>query len=141
MAKIGDIEVLVTSESYVMINEVTQRRVEVGTITDNVKGVPDGVDISGTITSNGWEKLSKLRAYKDDATLITYQGKGTYHNMVIEGLEINYDAGNEDGFSFNLELTEVKIARTVLTEYEVAVEIQSQIKEITNAGLQTLRSG
>lgn len=141
MAKIGDVEVLVTSESYVMINDVTQRRVEVGTITDNVKNEPDGVDVSGTVTSDGWAKLSKLRKYKEEATLITYQGKGTYRNMVIEGLEINYDAGNEDGFSFNLELTEVKIARTVLTDYEVAVEIQSQIKAITNAGLQTLRSG
>jgi hypothetical protein len=139
--KIGDVEVHITDESEGKFSEVTERPVESGVITDNVKRMPDTVELTGTVTSDGWAKKQALDRYQEEGTLITYSGKATYENMVIESFDTDYISDNKDGFGFSMTLKEVRITGTVIVDYSVAEDIQSQTKAITNAGLQTLRGG
>ncbi len=141
MYKIGDVVVHITDETEGKFSEVTERPVESGAITDNVKRMPDTVELTGTVTSDGWAKKQVLDRYQEEGTLITYSGKATYENMVIESFDTDYISDNKDGFDFSMTLKEVRITGTVIVDYSVAEDIQSQIKAITNAGLQTLRGG
>ncbi len=145
MAKIGNVEVMITDESVGKFSEVTERPVESGAITDNVKKMPDTVELTGTVTSDGWAVKRMLDEYHDNGTLITYTGKSAYDNMVIEAFDVDYTSENKDGFNFSMTLKEIKVstARIIvqdsITVPVVEEEIETQVKPVTNAGLQTLR--
>ncbi len=145
MAKIGNVEVMIIDESVGKFSEVTERPVESGAITDNVKKMPDTVELTGTVTADGWAVKRVLDEYHDNGTLITYTGKSAYESMVIEAFDVVYTSENKDGFNFSMSLKEVRIASLrIMSEGGIptpAVDegIETQVKPITNAGLQTLR--
>lgn len=59
MARIGDVEVTILSEDINRSNEVTDRKVEDGSISDNVKNNADIISLTGVVGKNGWESLQK----------------------------------------------------------------------------------
>ncbi len=140
MYKIGSVEVTITDESISKINEVTYRQVEDGSISDNVKSEPDSIHLTGVITSRSWEKYNRLSDYHKNGSVISYHGKNNYTDVVIESFDVDFNAGLKDGFEFEMTLKQIRIARTRLVAEHVDEEIQSQVKENTNAGLRLLQS-
>lgn len=136
MAMIGDVEVTVTSESVSRRNEVTSRKVEDGSITDNVKNEQDIINISGVVGIDGWTRLKRLQQYKKEGRLLNYRGRNAYNDLVIESFDTDHGYQVKGGFTFTATLVQIQVAKTKLTNIEAAKNLQSQTKKLTNGGTQ-----
>lgn len=139
MATIGDVEVTITSESIGRSNEVTDRKVEDGTISDNIKKEPDIINLSGVVGKNGWESLKVLLQYQRKGELVKYRGRNQYDNVVIESFDTIHNAPTRDGFTFTCTLKQIIITKVKTVSASVPIEIKPQVKQTTNAGRQTTK--
>lgn len=134
MAKIGDVEVTVTNEQIDRGNDVTDRKVESGSISDNVKAEPDVINLTGVVGKDGWPKLQQLKKYDDSATLLKYSGRNVYHNVVIANLDTNHPYSARTGFTFTCVLKQIKITKSRAATINVPKAVKPQVKPKTNAG-------
>lgn len=139
MYKIGDVEVTVINEVVSRSSDVTDRSVEGSSVSDNVKKLPDTVTLDGVVGSNGWDKLKILTQYQRNGSLLTYAGKNTYSNMVLELFETEHNSNFIDGFTFSAILKQIFTARTKLVSAVVSDEDKPQVKVMTDAGLQAIK--
>lgn len=133
MAKIGDVEVTILTESISRSNEITDRMVEDGNITDNIKNLPDLINLTGVVGQDGWESLRKLLAYKKEGTLIDYNGRNSYRNVAIETLDTDHPYSAKNGFMFTCVLKQIKTSKAKF------VEVLIPLKKTTNAGRQATK--
>lgn len=156
-AKIGDVIVdVVSSEDLSHDADVTTNSVEKGQdIADHVKAKAPSISISGLITgSDAPSKLQKLKKMQKDGELIKYVGRTMYNNMVIEKLHTSHAVGVHGGYTFSINLVNVRIAESQLVEVKVTpapqpvkssgsggsnsagMKTSSQVKAMTSKGNQ-----
>lgn len=141
MAKIGDVEVTITDENISRSNEITDRMVEDGTISDNIKSMPNLVNITGVVGKDGWPKLQKLQEYDREGTLFKYVGRTIYDNVAFEKFDTNHPYSARTGFKFTATLKQLRISKAKLVNVAVPKAIKPAVKKTTNAGTQTVKSG
>ena len=117
MATINGIYVFVEDENVGYSSTIPQHPVEKGLpITDNVRNEPITLSISGKIVDTSQYKaatiLSKLQALRKGGSLIKYIGRNVMGNFMIKSLDTSHPNTNWGGADFDMELVEVKIAKS-----------------------------
>lgn len=143
LAKIGDVELTVLEDENPNDSvEVTSNSVESGmSVSDHVKANPSTVNLQGLMAGdNAADKLNKLKRYMYDAELLKYIGRNIYHNMVIKSINRNHEKRNRYGYIYDIELQEVRIAKSRRVTINVASPKTSiKVRGTTNAGRQQVR--
>lgn len=136
MARIGDVEFNVLSESRPHDNEVTTHPVEDGVdITDHVRKQPKVYSIEGHVGDNedpGAKHLalSYLWARGD---LVDYSGRTKMKNVIVENFTSDVDESTQKGFTFSLTLREIDIAKPSTVSL-LPVSLKVDVAEVGNAG-------
>ncbi len=121
-AMLGDVALsVVESENPEYSNEITSNSVELGTdIADHVRQNPISFSISGVVTGeNAAEAIARLRKYRNDGTVLRYIGRNVVDNLVIEKLSTTHDNSIRNGFTFDISLKHVRIAKGQQMEIEL----------------------
>lgn len=121
-AMLGDVALsVVESENPEYSNEITSNSVELGTdIADHVRQNPISFSISGVVTGeNAAEAIARLRKYRNDGTVLRYIGRNVVDNLVIEKLSTTHDNSIRNGFTFDISLKHVRIAKGQQIEIEL----------------------
>lgn len=116
LAKLGDVFITVLEEeSYEYSNDITERAMEDGSkITDHAKSNLIKIKISGIITGKGaypQEKLTKLRMYCLNRTILKYIGMQSFSNVIIENFGNQHTTELADGIEFDITLKELRFAK------------------------------
>lgn len=112
-AILGEVEFSVTEEeSPELNNEITERTVERGTdIVDHIRHRPLTLAVSGVVVGDDApQKLAKLREYARKGEVLRYVGRNIFANMVIQSFPTSHTHRIRNGFSFRMELKEVRFA-------------------------------
>lgn len=135
--KLGDVLFTsTTGESTTMSNDVTNKAIEGGTVSDHVANKPLTMGISGIIVGDdSQEKLEIIRDYTRDGDVLRYVGCDTANNMVITSFGTDRSVKIKGGVSFTLALQEVPMATGVVTVIDEAY-IYTQMNNLKNGGLQ-----
>lgn len=118
MAKIGNYKIDSMQESFSASVNVTSYPVEKGLpLNDSVQRNPKTFSLSGKILDSKKQKDSETKAKKlenamNNATLLKYVGRIKASNVLITNFGGSYDATVGNGFSFNMDLQQVRIAKT-----------------------------
>jgi LysM repeat protein len=113
MPKLGTVKLdVVYSEDRDKSVETTDKPIESGlSITDHVKKDPIKLKISGVCTgSDAMTRLSKLEKYADAGTRLTYVGRYSLKNALIESISSTKDvdvAGTAYKFDINLKVSQI----------------------------------
>ncbi len=143
--RLGDVEILVISETPSFSNDVTEKPVEGGTIVDNVKQNSTILNINGAVTGDdAFQKLQQLRKYSKAGTLLKYTGRNIFTNVVIEKFDTAHTVSIRNGFEFTITLKEIRIATAQIVQIQSpdpatsnpAPKVQTQTKKVTNQGRQ-----
>lgn len=127
-AMLGDVEFsVVESENPEYSNEVTSNPVELGTdIVDHVRQKPISHSIKGIVTGEkAAESIAKLRRYLNDGIILRYVGRNVIDNLVIESLSTTHDKSIRNGFSFQITLKHVRIAKSQMMEIQLPNPIKA----------------
>ena len=146
MAKLGNVEILVIDETPGFSNSVTEKPVEGGVIVDNVKQNSTTLGLTGAVTGDdAFQKLQQLRRYSRSGELLRYEGRNIFANVVIERFDTSHTVKIRNGFEFNLNLKEVRIATAQIVQITKAdpatntSKVQTQTKSKTNQGRQVVK--
>lgn len=135
--KLGDvIFTSTTGESTSMSNNVTNKAIEGGTVSDHVENKPLTMNITGIIVGDDCqEKLETIRDYTSNGDLLRYVGCDTANNMVISSFNTDRSVSLKGGVAFTLALQEIPMATGVVTVIDEAY-IYTQMNNLKNGGLQ-----
>ena len=136
MALINNNWVWVENEDIVNAVESSSHPVESGEpITDHVQKQPVELSISGKIVNHGSVKaadiVSKIEGLQESGSLITYVGRNTLSNMLIQSFSKTYVHTNWGGCDFSMTLKEVRTAKTAYVATTKA--------GVTNTGTQQVK--
>lgn len=136
MALINNNYVLAETENINYASESTSHPVEEGIdITDHVQRKPISLSISGVIadTSNKTSAniVESIRSLQSSGSLIKYVGRVTLSNLQIQSFSTNYENTNWGGCKFDIELKEVRIAKSA---YDAAKTKQQTSSQKTSQG-------
>lgn len=145
--KLGDVEfTVVENENAKDSAIITDNPVESGQdVSDHIKQNPSYINIRGQmIGEDAPVNLQKLKKYQQDGELLTYTGRNSYPNMVIEDIDRVHGVQNKTGFSFDIKLKQVRIATAKEVEIKIVNPItktsdgktSTKVKEPTNNGKQ-----
>ena len=117
MALLNNIPILVTEEDFKEDNEITQHPVEKGLpLTDTSISNPKTLSLSGSIANTNKmtakDIVDKIRALRQSGSLVKYVGRTTIGNMQIKSFNPKYTNKNWGGADFDMELIEVRIAKS-----------------------------
>lgn len=137
MALINNNYVWVKSEDVSTSIESSSHPVEKGEpITDHVQKQPIELSISGKIVNQGKVKaadiVKKIEGLQKSGSLITYVGRNTISNLLIQDFQKSYVNTNWGGCDFSMTLKEVRIAKT-------AYVAKTTNKKATNTGTQQVK--
>ncbi len=134
--KIGDVIITVTSdETTTMSNDITDKPIEGGTVSDHVLNKPLTMSITGIIVGDDCqEKLDKIRSYLVNGDLVRYIGAETAKNMVIESFGTGRSVSIKGGVSFSLSLKEIRISTGLVTVIDEAY-VFTQANSVATGGL------
>jgi hypothetical protein len=141
LAKIDGYYVLVESESTPYEAEVTEQPVEAGiNLTDHVQRKARSLSLSGVISG---AEASKIKAYLASAAekgkLVKYAGRVTFSG-VITAFSTTHDNKIADGFTFTLDLREIRIAKTSAYAGQLPPPYRVQAAKVINAGTKQVKS-
>ena len=141
MATINNIYVLVESEDIDRSTQVPQHPTETGyPITDNVKKEPKPLSISGKIadtkTLKAKEIIEKLEAFQDKGSLVKYVGVNILGNYLIKNFHTTEDSKNWGGANFDMELVEVRIAKSAYNPEKSSQQSAEKDKQLNNPTLE-----
>ena len=114
MALLNNIYIFVEKEGVSHGVNVTSHPVEQGLdLTDNVKREPAKISLSGEIVGkDAAVKLGKIIALHTGGKLVKYIGRNILNNAIISDFSTDHPNTIKGGCSFNMELTEIRIAKT-----------------------------
>jgi hypothetical protein len=148
MASLGEVVFSVVEEENIeYAAEVTERSVEQGVdIVDHVRPRPVVLIVSGVVVGqDAAQKLEQLREYAQKGEVLEYSGRNIVGNMIIQSFPASHTARIADGFSFRLELREIRIAVSETAVY-VAPDpvapptapgaVAAQVRPVIPAGIQ-----
>ena len=136
MALINNNYVWIASEELSSETAISEHPVESGEpIADHSQKQPTMLSISGKIVDNGGKKAADIVAaiekLQKNGSLITYVGRNTLSNMLIQDFGKSYTNTTWGGCEFTMTLKEVRIAK--------AAFIASSSKKSTNTGTQQVK--
>lgn len=117
MATINNIPIFVENESITRDTEATEHPTEQGLpLTATIRNKPKTISISGKIVDtdnlSANDIISKIEALRTKGSLISYSGRNTMGNFQIRGFQTDYVNTNWGGANFDMELVEVRIAKS-----------------------------
>ena len=117
-------------------NLITSHPVENGSnVSDHVSVQSDILPISGRIVGpDAPVKLRRLKEFRRKKQLLTYIGRNFFSRVVIQNISTRHNAGVRDGFDFEMQLHQIRIA--VKTEVQVTAAAPTQVRKTQNAGKQ-----
>ena len=115
MAKINGIKIHVEKESLQNEVELPSHPVEKGiNLTDHVERKPVVLSISGKLIRPDHTTLEtllgRLTTIETKGTLVVYEGRRIYHNLMIKSFNPSADADIGNGYEFSMTLVEVRFA-------------------------------
>ncbi|GGA31050.1 LysM peptidoglycan-binding domain-containing protein [Psychrobacillus lasiicapitis] len=115
MAKINGIKIDVLKESLQNDVELPSHPVEKGiNLTDHVERKPVVLSISGKLirpdNTTLETLLGRLSTIETKGTLVAYEGRRIYHNLMIAAFSYDADSKIMNGFNFSMTLKEVRFA-------------------------------
>ena len=134
---INNLYVWVKSEDVSDATEVSSHPIEKGAaISDHSQKQPVELSISGKIINHGSRKsddiINQLKKLQEEGSLITYVGRVTLSNLLIQDFQTSYSHTNWGGCDFSMTLKEVRIAKT-------AYVAKATSKKATNTGTQQIK--
>jgi len=137
--KLGDVVFSsTTDENATLTNEITDKSIEGGNISDHIINKPLSMSISGVICGeNADQKIQALRDYLKSGDVLRYVGIDTANNVVIESMNSKRNKDIKGGISFDMNLKEVRIAEGTITVIDEAY-IFTQANDLKNGGLQSV---
>lgn len=136
MAKIGNVEFNVISESRNYTANATSHAVERGSdITDHVKVGPLTYSIDGFVgdDDNPGAVHGQLVKLFRSAEPVNYVGRSMLNNCVIKSLTTNVDSSSISGFNFSMTITEIKVAEPS-TVSDLPTDLKTDTASVGNAG-------
>ncbi|MDQ0299634.1 hypothetical protein J2S78_002054 [Salibacterium salarium] len=135
MARIGNVEFNAISEERNFVNEITDHPVEdEGAINDHVNNKPTTYTIEGIVVNPGAAQahrdLISIRYHGDP---VSYDGRATMKNAVIENLTTDTDVNISNGFNFNMTIKGIRVARPS-TVGLLPADLKADTSEVGNAG-------
>lgn len=117
MALINNNYVLAKNESVTYESNSTSHPIEEGIdITDHVQRKPISLSISGVISDTSNKKsaeiIESIKNLQISGSLIKYIGRISLGNMQIQSFNTDYEYKNWGGCTFDMELKEVRIAKS-----------------------------
>lgn len=147
--KLGDIELdVVESEMGDYSAEVTDKPVEQGAdISDHMKINNANINLNGVITEEDESMLHQLKELQKTKEPFTYVGRQTLDNVVIENISPNYSVENAEGFDFDIQLKQIRIAYPETFEINVKnpktgkqdAKTSTKVTKSTSKGRQQLK--
>lgn len=133
MALINNLYVHVINEDWDMSVNPTSHPVEQGyDVTDSVRKKPKSLSISGSIVDAGDMTAEAIRdkiyELQKAGSLIKYVGRKSASNMQIQAFNESYSNEIWGGFSFSMELKEVRIAKVAYVEPTPTTATTGEIK-------------
>ncbi|WP_313893853.1 LysM domain-containing protein [Psychrobacillus sp.] len=115
MAKINGIQIHVEKESLQNDVELPSHPVEKGiNLTDHVERKPVVLSISGKLirpdNTSLETLLGRLSTIETKGTVVNYEGRRIYHNLMIAAFSYDADSKIMNGFNFSMTLKEVRFA-------------------------------
>lgn len=113
--KLGKVHLFVTKEAWDDDADIPRYSVEKGKdVSDHVQDKPNILVLTGFIFSDKSqtvsEKIKKLRAYKNKGVLLTFVGRRTGTNFLINRFHYDSENTTSNGHPFTMTLQEVRIA-------------------------------
>lgn len=131
---------VITSVSVPETSTTTDHALEDGEqITDHIKSDPITISISGVIHDDTEQKVLKLREYREKGEIIAFDYMTSLKNVVITDFSRDYNASVKDGYAFTMSLKQIKVAK-VAKYVSVSPSVERQTKDVTNKGLQQLKT-
>ncbi|MDH6370548.1 hypothetical protein M2444_002328 [Paenibacillus sp. PastF-3] len=134
MALIDGKYITVENESPFFPITVTEQPVEKGVnLIDHVQAQARTLSLTGVIVGTD---AAKTRAYiiaaKDKGMIINYVGRNQFKGLITD-FSTGHDYTTADGFTFSMELREIKIATSSYVE-TLPPPIKAQVTKIVNSG-------
>lgn len=134
MATINGLAIFVEKESVKRSIESTEHPTEKGLpLTSNVKNQPVTLSIDGAIVDNGKYKASQIKSniekLQRTGSLVTYKGRNTLKNLQIQSFDGDWSNTTWGGFTFSMELKEVRIAKPSYVKKTKTTKKQSTAKK------------
>lgn len=135
MPYIGDILIdVITSEDLSETSKTTDHALEDGEqITDHVDNEPIILSITGIILDPNDEKRLKLRKFRQEGKLLSYNYQSRLETVLITSFNSSRDASIKDGYTFSMTLKQVRLVKTADT-IRVTVKVKKQVKEVSKIG-------
>jgi hypothetical protein len=133
MAILNGLYIHVVDETLTADVEITSHPVESGIpTTDTVKAKPIVISLSGKIVDYGsmtaTQVLAKLNELKNSGSIIEYRGRNVASSMQIRAFETKHPNTNNGGADFNMELVQVRIAKSAYVPKTVPMGENMTIK-------------
>lgn len=115
--KLNGLIIHVEEENANLDVDIPTHKVEKGIpLSDHVERKPREVKLSGKLIRKTPEELesliNKLEKIETNGTLVVYEGRRIYTNMMLHGLNISANSKIINGYEFSCTLTEVRIGKT-----------------------------
>lgn len=144
-ARLGDVEFsVVDDESPEYGAEISERSVERGAdVTDHIRPRPITLALSGIVVGeDAAQKLQQLREYARTGAVLRYIGRNIFANMAIQSFPTSHTYQIRNGFSFRLELKEIRVAHSEMVAYVASdpatgVDVSAQTQPPGDAGAQS----
>lgn len=118
--------------------KITSRAVESGeSVTDHVQKEQTSFSISGIITGkDSVTRMKKLEKYMYSGQVLNYTNRITASSVVIESFGSNHGVETKGGFTFDITLKQIKIAKattvkTLVLPKSVRVKVKTKTKKGT----------
>lgn len=125
--------------------EVTEKAVEEGeNVSDHMKAQPATLSITGIVVGDDAStRLERIKKYQADRELVTYTNRVIYSNMAVENIGTSHSRDIANGFSFDIQLKQVRIAASKEIQItNVPPAVATKASKTKNAGSkQTKKTG
>ncbi|MGG6311561.1 phage baseplate protein [Paenibacillus macerans] len=134
MALLNGMYIMVESEEPDFPIEVTDQPVEKGIdLTDHVQRKARTISLSGYIVGdNAVQVRDSINQLKDAGEIVTYSGRNLFSGLIV-GFSGKHDSSVANGFSFTMDLREVRIAQASFVQ-TLPAPVKAQVAKIVNSG-------
>lgn len=135
MPYLGDVFIDVIEEfSFDESADTTDHALEDGEqITDHIDAKPITISLKGIIKDEDESKRVKLREYKQNGEILSFNYVSALDTCVITSFQPSYNKDVKDGYSFSMSLKQIKFVK-VKNHARVSKSVKRQVKAKTNAG-------
>lgn len=133
-------------QGYLLLVETEEKTGDVGVpahpvedglaLNDHVERQPFGLSLTGKLirpTNDRLERLIQvLEGYRDKGTIVSYEGRRIYQNMLIEKFTYRADKSMKNGYTFTMSLRQVRVADSPYIA--PTPQVKAQVKKTSEAG-------